>query len=204
MSISLHVLMCHYNRSLHTVADGLPSTHRSSVHPPIVRPSVRPSIVRPSVLLLYTMTLNTVAAAQPAHRSSELHPSRVHSRLQLLRAFSVPAPAPLLPLERVYLQASFPLMCVCVFAHLMSSLHQGSLLSKPRCRPFPDASPLSDCVVCPRRSRRRAVSSGSIPPSSLPPSLPAALLCSAAISPGFRPSKPPSAFCWAAPGSDLS
>lgn len=74
---------------------------------------------------------------------------------------------------------------------MSSSLHQGSLLSKPRCRPFPDASPLSDCVVCPRCSQGRAVSSGSIPPSLL--------LCSAAISPGFPPFKParlcPAALC---------
>lgn len=61
----------------------------------------------------------------------------------------------------------------------MSFLHQGSLLSKPRCRPFPDASALSDCVVCPSCSPRRAVSPGSVPPPLL--------LCSAAISPGFPP-----------------
>lgn len=59
----------------------------------------------------------------------------------------------------------------------MSSLHQGSLLTKPRCRPFPDATPVSDCAVCPSHSQGRGVSlqSGFIPP-----------FCSAfaAISPG--------------------
>lgn len=193
MSISLHVLMCHYNRSLHTVADGLPSTHRPSIH----RPSVRPV---------------------PIHDDIE-HCGSCSASSQELRAPSIPCALEAPAAPGVFRPGSGSIVatgkglpsgflsfdvCVCVFAHLMSSLHQGSLLSKPRCRPFPDASPLSDCVVCPRRSRRRAVSSGSIPPSSLPPSLPAALLCSAAISPGFRPSKPPSAFCWAAPGSDLS
>ncbi|KAG8003235.1 KICSTOR complex protein SZT2 [Nibea albiflora] len=32
-------------------------------------------------------------------------------------------------------------------SHLMSSLHQGSLLTKPRCKPFPDATPVSDCAL---------------------------------------------------------
>lgn len=74
----------------------------------------------------------------------------------------------------------------------MSSLHQGSLLTKPRCRPFPDASPLSDCVVCPRCSQRRPVSSGSITPC-----------CSALLQSvlGFPFQTSASVFCWAAPGS---
>ncbi|XP_034562983.1 KICSTOR complex protein SZT2 [Notolabrus celidotus] len=32
-------------------------------------------------------------------------------------------------------------------SHHMSSLHQGSLLTKPRCKPFPDATPVSDCAL---------------------------------------------------------
>lgn len=48
----------------------------------------------------------------------------------------------------------------------MSSLHQGSLLTKPRCKPFPDATPVSDCAVCPSHSQGRGVSpqSGFTPP----------------------------------------
>lgn len=48
----------------------------------------------------------------------------------------------------------------------MSSLHQGSLLTKPRCKPFPDAPPVSDCAVCPSHSQGRGVSlqSGFTPP----------------------------------------
>ncbi|MEQ2263274.1 hypothetical protein XENORESO_005491 [Xenotaenia resolanae] len=43
-------------------------------------------------------------------------------------------------------------ICLCVSmsakSHLMSSLHQGTLLTKLRCKPFPDATPVCDCAVC--------------------------------------------------------
>lgn len=46
-------------------------------------------------------------------------------------------------------------LSVCVrLSVLLWSLHQGSLVSKPRCRPFPDAMPVSDCAVCPCHSLR--------------------------------------------------
>lgn len=62
-------------------------------------------------------------------------------------------------------QSTFPSICVFAYSQLMSPLHQGSHLTKPRCKPFPDATPVSDCAVCPRHSQRRGVSpqSGFIP-----------------------------------------
>lgn len=53
----------------------------------------------------------------------------------------------------------------------LSSLHQGNLLTKPRCKPFPDATPVSDCAVCPSRFQTgvgNVLSCGN-PPSATTP-----------------------------------
>lgn len=58
---------------------------------------------------------------------------------------------------------------------LLSSLHQGSLLTKPRSKPVPDASPVSDCAVCLSCSQGGAHFNQSCPSPALPAAISAGL-----------------------------